>query len=102
MLRNFYPCSNPTALRRAKTLWSFGPSECSRVKGHYNICNILQAYYGGEARCDEQAVGGDVYDPTELVCGGCSDVSMAQVKLVDLCDTCTCTSQHYVIDLHRN
>ena len=43
--------------------------------------NIFQAYYGGEARCDEQAAGGDVYDPTELVCGGCSDVSMAQVCL---------------------
>ena len=43
------------------------------------ITKIFQAYYGGEARCDEQAAGGDVYDPTELVCGGCSDVSMAQV-----------------------
>ena len=25
---------NPIALRMAKTLWSFGRSECSRVKGH--------------------------------------------------------------------
>ena len=41
--------------------------------------NFLQAYYGGEARCEEQAGGGDVYDPKELVCGGCSDVSRAQV-----------------------
>ena len=40
---------------------------------------VLQAYYGGEARCGDQAGGGDVYDPKELVCGGCSDVSRAQV-----------------------
>ena len=39
---------------------------------------VLQAYYGGEARCDEQA-GADNYDPKELVCGACSDVSRAQV-----------------------
>lgn len=41
--------------------------------------HTFQAYYGGEARCDEQAVLGDEYDPRELVCGGCSDVSRAQV-----------------------
>jgi hypothetical protein len=40
---------------------------------------IFQAYYGGEARCDEQAAVADEYDPTELVCGGCSDVSRAQM-----------------------
>ena len=28
---NFFPF-DPTALRRAKILWSFGPSECKRVK----------------------------------------------------------------------
>ena len=39
-----------------------------------------QAYYGGEARCDEQAGAGDSYDPQELVCGACSDVTMAQVR----------------------
>lgn len=39
----------------------------------------LQAYYGGEARCDEQVGAVDDYDPTELVCGACSDVSRAQV-----------------------
>jgi hypothetical protein len=42
-------------------------------------CVRLQAYYGGEARCEEAAGVGDVYDPKELVCGGCSDVSRAQV-----------------------
>ena len=26
---------NPIALRRVKTLWSFGPFECNMVKGHY-------------------------------------------------------------------
>lgn len=40
---------------------------------------MLQAYYGGEARCDVEAGLGDEYDPRELVCGACSDVSRAQM-----------------------
>ena len=28
---------NPIALRTAKTIWSFGRSECSRVKGAYSF-----------------------------------------------------------------
>ena len=43
-------------------------------------CAAFQAYYGGEARCDEQAGAGDQFDPRELVCGACSDVAMAQVQ----------------------
>ena len=40
---------------------------------------FLQAYYRGEARCDQDiGIQGD-YDLTELVCGACSDVSRAQV-----------------------
>jgi E3 ubiquitin-protein ligase MYCBP2 len=38
-----------------------------------------QAYFGGEARCDAEAGQGDDYDPRELICGACSDVSRAQV-----------------------
>lgn len=49
-----------------------------------------QAYYGGEARCEvdmglggggEAVAGGyvDSFNPAELVCGGCSDVSRAQM-----------------------
>jgi len=38
---------------------------------------MFQAYYGGEARCDAEV--GEEYDPTELVCGACSDVSRAQM-----------------------
>ncbi|XP_013400127.1 E3 ubiquitin-protein ligase MYCBP2 [Lingula anatina] len=46
----------------------------------YYVCyKCKKAYYGGEARCDEQLEGGDDYDPTELVCGACSDVSRAQM-----------------------
>ena len=30
---------NPVALRRAKTLWSFGPSECNRVKCGRDVCH---------------------------------------------------------------
>ncbi|KAG1690694.1 E3 ubiquitin-protein ligase MYCBP2 [Nymphon striatum] len=46
----------------------------------YYVCyKCKKAYYGGEARCDADAGGGYEYDPTELVCGGCSDVSRAQM-----------------------
>lgn len=38
----------------------------------------LKAYYGGEARCDAELGSGD-FDPAELVCGACSDVSRAQM-----------------------
>lgn len=38
---------------------------------------FFQAYYGGEARCDAEV--GENYDPTELVCGACSDVARAQM-----------------------
>ncbi|XP_054723026.1 E3 ubiquitin-protein ligase MYCBP2-like [Uloborus diversus] len=46
----------------------------------YYVCyKCKKAYYGGEARCDAEAGAGDDYDPTELVCGACSDVSRAQM-----------------------
>ena len=34
------PSFNPIALRRAKTLWSFGPSECNRINSRF--------YFGGD------------------------------------------------------
>ena len=40
-----------------------------------------KAYYGGLAQCDADAGLGDDYNPEELVCGGCSDVSRAQMCL---------------------
>ncbi|XP_052124547.1 E3 ubiquitin-protein ligase MYCBP2-like [Frankliniella occidentalis] len=44
----------------------------------YYVCfKCNKAYYGGEARCDAEM--GEQYDPTELVCGGCSDVASAQM-----------------------
>ncbi len=46
----------------------------------YYVCyKCKKAYYGGEARCEEQAAAAEDYDPSELVCGACSDVSRAQV-----------------------
>ena len=42
----------------------------------YYVCfKCGKAYFGGEARCDIEAGGGDSFNPEELVCGGCSDVS---------------------------
>ncbi|KAB0796834.1 hypothetical protein PPYR_10895 [Photinus pyralis] len=44
----------------------------------YYVCyKCSKAYYGGEARCDAEV--GENYDPTELVCGACSDVARAQM-----------------------
>ncbi|XP_017493146.1 PREDICTED: LOW QUALITY PROTEIN: E3 ubiquitin-protein ligase highwire-like [Rhagoletis zephyria] len=44
----------------------------------YYVCFKCQkAYYGGEARCDAEI--GEIFDPQELVCGGCSDVARAQM-----------------------
>lgn len=40
---------------------------------------VFKAYNGGEARCDDQIGVAEDYDPRELVCGGGSDVSRAQV-----------------------
>ncbi len=51
----------------------------------YYVCaRCGKAYYGGEAQCEADAGDGaradpDDYDPAELVCGGCSDVSRAQM-----------------------
>jgi len=47
----------------------------------YYVCHKCgKAYYGGEARCEQQAAGlSEDYDPAELVCGACSDVTRAQM-----------------------
>ena len=46
----------------------------------YYVCfKCGKAYFGGEAQCDADAGQGDDYNPEELVCGGCSDVSRAQM-----------------------
>lgn len=52
--------------------------------------DFSQAYFGGEARCDAEAGQGDDYDPSELICGACSDVSRAQVskKMIQI-EVCT-------------
>lgn len=73
-------------LHKAETT-TFGPSgkyhqdpaAYAMERYAYYVCYKCQkAYYGGEARCDAQ-VGGETFDPTELVCGGCSDVARAQM-----------------------
>ena len=49
----------------------------------YYVCfKCGKAYYGGEAQCDADAgrANAEDYNPEELVCGGCSDVSRAQVS----------------------
>ena len=53
--------------------------KCGSQQVLYVMLPSYQSYYGGEARCVEQAGLGDEFDPNELVCGGCSDVAQAQV-----------------------
>ncbi|XP_065845558.1 E3 ubiquitin-protein ligase MYCBP2-like isoform X3 [Oscarella lobularis] len=56
------------------------PAAFAMKRYAYYVCfKCKKAYYGGEARCIEQAGLSDEYDPSELVCGGCSDVASAQV-----------------------
>uniref|UniRef100_A0A915IBF2 RCR-type E3 ubiquitin transferase n=1 Tax=Romanomermis culicivorax TaxID=13658 RepID=A0A915IBF2_ROMCU len=44
---------------------------------YYQCYKCGRAYFGGEAQCQ---VNNDVnYDPSELLCGACSDVSQAQI-----------------------
>lgn len=71
-------------LRRAEGAFAPGgryqdPAAYAMERYAYYVCYKCQkAYYGGEARCDAQ-LGGESFDPTELVCGGCSDVARAQM-----------------------
>ena len=51
----------------------------------YYVCfKCGKAYFGGEARCDIEAGGGDSFNPEELVCGGCSDVSQVSHRQLSL------------------
>ncbi|KAG7189537.1 hypothetical protein KM043_017228 [Ampulex compressa] len=71
-------------LHKAETFGPSGrfqqdPAAYAMERYAYYVCYKCQkAYYGGEARCDAQ-VGGETFDPTELVCGGCSDVTRARM-----------------------
>ncbi|GLH12994.1 E3 ubiquitin-protein ligase highwire [Gryllus bimaculatus] len=71
-------------LHRADAITSPGarfhndPASFAMDRYAYYVCyKCNKAYYGGEARCDAEL--GEQYDPAELVCGACSDVSRAQM-----------------------
>jgi len=60
--------------------WHNDPAGFAMERYAYYVCfKCGKAYFGGEARCDLEAGGGDTFNPEELVCGGCSDVSQAQM-----------------------
>ena len=60
--------------------WHGDPAGFAMERYAYYVCfKCGKAYFGGEARCDLDAGGGDAFNPEELVCGGCSDVSQAQM-----------------------
>ena len=57
----------------------------------YYVCfKCGKAYFGGEARCDIEA-GGDSFNPEELVCGGCSDVSQVRIAVTAKKTSLICT-----------
>ncbi|OTF80766.1 hypothetical protein BLA29_008492, partial [Euroglyphus maynei] len=45
---------------------------------YYPCMKCQKAYYGGEARCDIEYDGNN-YNPQELICGSCSDITRAQI-----------------------
>eukprot|EP00096_Caligus_rogercresseyi_P012080 TRINITY_DN495_c1_g1_i1.p1 TRINITY_DN495_c1_g1~~TRINITY_DN495_c1_g1_i1.p1 ORF type:complete len:440 (+),score=121.56 TRINITY_DN495_c1_g1_i1:88-1320(+) len=48
----------------------------------YYVCfKCGKAYFGGEAHCEGALGDEDKFNPEELICGGCSDVSRAQMCL---------------------
>ena len=60
--------------------WFNDPAGFAMERYAYYVCfKSGKAYFGGEARCDLDAGAGDAFNPEELVCGGCSDVSQAQM-----------------------
>ena len=60
--------------------WYNDPTGFALERYAYYVCfKCNKAYFGGEAQCDADAGQGDDYNPEELVCGGCSDVSRAQM-----------------------
>ena len=60
--------------------WYNDPAGFAMERYAYYVCyKCGKAYFGGEARCDLDAGIGDAFNPEELVCGGCSDVSQAQM-----------------------
>jgi hypothetical protein len=48
---------------------------------YYLCCKCKKSYYGGEARCAQAAAVSDDYDPTELVCPACSNVSGIAIQV---------------------
>lgn len=68
------------AIKTAGMSFHNDPAGYAMDRYAYYVCfKCKKAYYGGEARCEEQAAAPDDYDPSELVCGACSDVSRAQM-----------------------
>ncbi|KAJ8916893.1 hypothetical protein NQ315_013361, partial [Exocentrus adspersus] len=62
----------------SSTRFSNDPASYAMDRYAYYVCyKCNKAYYGGDARCDVELV--ENYDPTELVCGACSDIARAQM-----------------------
>ncbi|EDO64470.1 AGAP011177-PA, partial [Anopheles gambiae str. PEST] len=65
-------------LAKAVTADGTDPTRYAMERYAYYVCSQCgKAYYGGEARCDAEL--GENFNPQELVCGGCSDVSKAKM-----------------------
>ena len=72
--------SKVEALTDEKSKFYQKPSEYSLDRYTYYLCfKCNEPYYGGEARCLDAVIVSDEYDPSELVCGGCSNVTQAQI-----------------------
>ena len=64
------------AISSPDSRWFNDPTGFSMERYAYYVCfKCNKAYFGGEARCDLEAGQGDSFNPEELVCGACGDVS---------------------------
>ncbi|KAI6656385.1 hypothetical protein LOD99_1184 [Oopsacas minuta] len=72
--------SSVEALTNEKSKFYQKPGDYALDRYTYYVCfKCNEPYYGGEARCLDVANVSDEYDPSELVCGGCSNVTQAQI-----------------------
>lgn len=77
--------NNPAGLAMEK--YAFGlcfPTQANIlsfiVRYSYYLCfKCHKAYFGGEVRCDIEYDNGDNFNPEELICGSCSNVTQAQI-----------------------
>ena len=82
MRLEFEGLANNHSITTPGSLFYNDPAGYAMNRYAYYLCSKChKAYYGGEARCEELVVpqNAENFNASELICGGCSDVAMAQI-----------------------